>query len=266
MEVSKHEPGTFSWADLATTDGEGAKRFYTQILGLTATDIPMGDRPPYVMLGKNDKKVCALLEMDDEMRQQMGGRPAWHTYFTVESADAAAARVKELGGAIFMGPFDAMDSGRMAIAQDPTGAFFSVWEPRSHTGAQVFGEPGALAWTELYTHDTTSASRFYESLFGWSVNVKPGAVGSTDEYFEFHIGGRSATGMLAIKEEWGEVPPYWSIYFAVADLDDAIERAKSMGAREVMPPMEVEGVGRFVPLQDPQGAYVNFMEAAMSPA
>jgi len=99
---------------------------------------------------------------------------------------------------------------------------------------------------------------FYSGVFGWSVNTRVGADG--EEYTEFHIGGQSAAGMLAIREEWGEMPAHWSIYFAVADLDATIEKARGMGANEVMPPMDVEDVGRFVFLQDPQGAYLAFIQ------
>lgn len=55
------------------------------------------------------------------------------------------------------------------------------------------------------------------------------------------------------------MPSSWSIYLAVADIDDTIARAKATGA-EVMPPMEVEDVGRFVSMDDPQGAYVAFIQ------
>ena len=88
----------------------------------------------------------------------------------------------------------------------------------------------------------------------------------TDDYHLFHFDGRPAAGMLKIKEEWGEVPPNWSIYFAVADIDDTIRRATGMGAAQIMPPMNVEGVGRFVLIRDPQGAYLNFIQIAMTPA
>ena len=270
MEVRKHEPGMFSWADLATSDRAGSARFYTQLLGLEATEIPIGGSAVYVILNKGGKSVCAIYEMSEETKQQTGGHPAWQSYFTVESADGTAARIQELGGSVLQEPFDVMDAGRMVVAQDPTGAVFAAWEPRNDIGSHVFGEPGALAWNELYTHDTNAATTFYAGLFGWSFNKRPiavplnspnGSSGSNgDDYFEFHIDGRSAAGMMAIKKEWGEMPANWSIYFAVADLNATIEKAKGMGAKEVMPPMEVEDVGRFVFMQDPQAAYVAFIQ------
>ena len=158
MEVTKHEPGMFSWADLGTPDAEGAKRFYTELLELDATDMPMGEGMSYSMLSKRGKNSCALYTMPDEMAQMTGGRPAWLSYFTVESADETAPRITELGGTVVNGPFDVFTSGRMVVAMDPTGAMFAAWEPRDHIGAGIFGEPGALAWNELYTHDTEAAA------------------------------------------------------------------------------------------------------------
>ena len=250
----------FSWADLATPDPEGSKAFYTELLGLTAVDMPVQPGMVYSMLAKDGSNACAIYQMPEEMEQMTGGHPVWNSYFTVESADDAAARAAELGGAVMMGPVDLFDSGRMVVSSDPTGAVFSVWEPKSHIGAQVFGEPGALAWNELYTHDTEKAAQFYGGLFGWSANSTPSADGG--EYVEFRLDGVSAAGMMAIRKEWGEVPPNWSVYFAVADLDASLEKADRLGASQSMPTMEVQGVGRFALLRDPQGAFVYFIQIA----
>ena len=247
----------FSWADLATPDVEGSKKFYTQLLGLEFVEIPMGEQGFYVMLNKGGKNVCAMFQMDDSMMAQSGGQPFWQSYFTVDDADASTARAKDLGGNLIMGPFDVFDSGRMSVLQDPTGAVFSVWQPKENIGAELFGEPGALAWNELYTTKTAAAAAFYGGLFGWSVRSGPSPGG---EYFEYRLGDQSACGMLEIKKEWGEVPPHWSIYIAVGDLDDALKNAKDMGASEVMPPMDIEDVGRICLIRDPQGAHVSLMQ------
>jgi predicted enzyme related to lactoylglutathione lyase len=37
----------------------------------------------------------------------------WNTYIRVESADDAAARVREAGGRVLSEPFDVFDAGRM---------------------------------------------------------------------------------------------------------------------------------------------------------
>ena len=257
MEITKHQPGMFSWADLATPDVEGSKKFYTQLLGLDFVEMPMGEQGVYVMFNKGGKSVFAMFQMDESMMAQSGGQPFWQSYFTVDDADATTGKAKDLGGNLIMGPFDVFDSGRMSVLSDPTGAVFSVWQPKENIGAELFGEPGALAWNELYTTDTDAASSFYGGLFGWSVRSGPSPGG---EYFEYALGDQSACGMLEIKKEWGEIPPHWSIYLAVADLDEALKSARDMGAGEVMPPMQIEDVGRICLVRDPQGAYVNFIQ------
>ena len=73
-----------------------------------------------------------------------------------------------LGRTVIHEPIAIGTDGRLAVAQDPTGAAFTLWEPRDHFGAQVSREPGALAWAELYTRDTEAAASFYGGLFGWT--------------------------------------------------------------------------------------------------
>ena len=70
--------------------------------------------------------------------------------------------------------FDVMDVGRMAVIQDPQGAFFMVWEPKQHIGASLVNAPGALAWNELATPDMDASAEFYRELFGWQIEPMEG--------------------------------------------------------------------------------------------
>ncbi|TGG87442.1 MAG: VOC family protein [Aphanocapsa feldmannii 277cV] len=258
LDIDKHEPGMFSWADMGTTDPEGAKSFYTELLDLDVMDVPMGEGMSYSMLNRGGRNSCALYRMSPEMEKMSGGQPFWLSYFTVESADETAGRIKEAGGSVTSGPFDVFSSGRMVVAHDPTGAMFSVWEPKDHIGAGIFGEPGALAWNELYTHDTHRAARFYADLFGWSADAATAADGG--DYTVFQLNGRAAAGMMAIRPEWGETPPSWSIYFAVADLAASLDKVRELGGKQISPAMEVDGVGRLSFIRDPQGAYSSIIQ------
>ena len=97
MEITKYEPGCFCWADLATTDGEGAKKFYTTILGLDSVEMPMGENMGmYVMLQKGGRNVAALYEMTPEMQAEMPF-PHWRTYINVEDAEATIGKVAGIG-------------------------------------------------------------------------------------------------------------------------------------------------------------------------
>ena len=50
----------------------------------------------------------------------------WLTYFAVEDADAAVAKVQELGGSVTMPPMDLAGVGRLAVVADPHGAQFGL--------------------------------------------------------------------------------------------------------------------------------------------
>jgi uncharacterized protein len=43
----------------------------------------------------------------------------WNSYVWVDSADDAAAKVRDAGGGVSTEPFDVMDAGRMAVFSDP---------------------------------------------------------------------------------------------------------------------------------------------------
>ena len=56
------------------------------------------------------------------------------------------------------------------------------------------------------------------------------------------------------------VPPHWNVYFNVDDVDASVAKAKDLGAQEIAPPFDVQGVGRMAVLADPQGAAFNLMQ------
>ena len=63
-------PGTFCWVELGTTDGEAAKKFYTELFGWTFTDSPIGPGMVYTMLKQDGKDVGALYQMKNEMKSR----------------------------------------------------------------------------------------------------------------------------------------------------------------------------------------------------
>ena len=68
-------------------------------------------------------------------------------------------------------PFDSLDGGRIAIAADPAGAVFGVWQLGEHRGAQLVNEPGAWAMSALSTPDPEAAKAFYGAVFGWETEA-----------------------------------------------------------------------------------------------
>ena len=90
-EFTKHEPGSFSWVELATTDPASAKAFYSSLFGWTFVDTPAGPDMIYTRLQLRGKDVAALYPQQKEQREH-GVPPNWMSYVTVESADRVAAK------------------------------------------------------------------------------------------------------------------------------------------------------------------------------
>ena len=156
------------------------------------------------MMSLGGKQVGAISPQPQQQRDA-GVPPLWNSYITVEDADTALERAKQLGATVHSPAFDVMDVGRMGVLQDPQGAFFLVWQPKTHIGASLVNAPGALTWNELATPDMEASAGFYSELFGWTAEPFEGtempylviktADGQTNGGIRPHNGIR--TGVLA---------------------------------------------------------------------
>lgn len=253
--IEKHPHGHFCWLDLGTTDRVGAVGFYAKLFGWGSVDAPM-EKDVYTMFKLKDHDAGAVYQLSPEMLSQ-GIPPHWLLYVSVDDVDAAAARVAPNGGQMLMGPFDVMTHGRMAVARDPQGATFAMWQAKSHSGIGIMDEAGAFCWPELNTTDAAGAIAFYSGVLGWG--HKTDAQGLTAGYNEWKVGDRPIGGMMQIRPEWGPVPSHWMPYFQVEDCDATVASAASLGAKTIMPPTDIPNVGRFSVLQDPQGAHFSII-------
>ena len=242
-DFASHQPGTFCWIELATNDTAGAKKFYTSLFDWTTNEHDMGEMGTYYIFQKNGKDAGAMYQLGADMKDTP---PNWLSYVAVTSADDAVAKANSLGAKGVHGPFDVYDMGRMAVIQDSQGAHFAVWQAKSSRGLHVRDEENTLCWNELQARDVAAGKAFYPALFGWRVKESP-------DYTEWHLGEHAIGGMLPSQAP-PQVPAYWMPYFAVADCDATVEKAKAAGAFLFAGPMDIEKVGRFAVLSDPQGA------------
>jgi predicted enzyme related to lactoylglutathione lyase len=244
VERESYEHGVPSWVDLGTPDLAAAERFYGGLFGWQVEQGPP-EAGGYAMATLRGRNVAGLGP------QQNPGPPVWATYVNVDDVDAVAAKVDEGGGKTLVPPMDVLDAGRMAIFTDPLGAAFGVWQPRSHTGAQLVNEPGAFCWSELLTTDVGLARDFYSGVFGWDSETHGDG---PDAYTELKAGGRSIAGMMRKPDGVpAEMPPYWAVYFGVADVDEAVARVGTLGGSTLAEPRTIEA-GRFAVVADPHGA------------
>jgi hypothetical protein len=108
-----NEVGTFCWNELATNDLAKSVEFYTSAFGWT---VGSDHDPDQATLFHVDGKLICGAHAAGE-----GEPPFWSVWFTVDDADAAAARTEQLGGSVVMPPND-MSFGRGTVVIDPQGA------------------------------------------------------------------------------------------------------------------------------------------------
>lgn len=252
-EQTKPDTNTICWVELMTSDLPAGRKFYEGLFGWRTADVP--GPQPYAVGNNGDKMIGGFGVVGDDAKEA-GTPPSWLTYVAVDDAAAGAKKIEKLGGKVLVGPLDT-DMGNMAIAQDPTGAVFALWQQKQSMGTFQFGEIGSLGWNEVLTNNVDRAGSFYSSLFGWK--LAPG-MNPDVPYTVFMQGERMVGGMMAITKEMMDAPPAWWVYFSVADCDATLAKAQKLGGKVHRPGTDIPNIGRFGIIEDPQGAVFAVMK------
>jgi predicted enzyme related to lactoylglutathione lyase len=238
--------GVPCWADLTVPDVAAARAFYGPVLGWRFA-YSGEEYGGYVIAQVGDAAAAGIGPL-----QQDGAPAAWTLYLASDDVDATAAAVTAAGGALLLPPGDVGPMGRLAIAADPAGAVFGIWQHGVHIGAGVVNEPGGLSWEDLRSTDPASAQAFYAGVFGWEFRALEAA---GPDYATFSAPGDDAPmgglgGMMGAPEG---TPSHWLVYFGVADADAAAAAAEANGGSVLAPPFDTP-FGRMGVLRDPAGA------------
>lgn len=115
-------------------------------------------------------------------------------------------------------------------------------------------KPGTFCWPELVASNSDKAKEFYSKLFGWEIKDNP--IGNDMVYSMANIGGKEVGGLYQMWDEQSEqgVPTHWASYVSVANVDEVLEKAESLGANIIIQPMDVFDAGRMASIMDPTGA------------
>jgi predicted enzyme related to lactoylglutathione lyase len=248
--MMKAKAGSFCWIELATTDRNAAKNFYSSLFGWTAEDNPMGPDMVYTMFRLGGKDAAGAYAL---MKEQISHHvpPHWMLYVMADNADTSNAKAVKAGAQQIVPPSDIPSIGRFAVIQDPTGVFISIFQPAPQRGMTALGDVGTLCWADLNTPDPEKASRFYSDWLGWTFET------GKDGYRHI-INGTSHEDMIGGIPPHMHAPPgtpaHWMSYFHVADCKASAARAAELGASTLMSADVIKDVGVSGVLADPQGA------------
>ncbi len=244
-----------AWVDLSSSDPGASREFYSKVFGWRVEVSADPQYGGYALAKIGDKDVAGI-----GPTQSPVAPTAWIVYIGTPDAEGLATQVQAAGGSVIAAPFDVGDQGRMAVFQDPAGAFISAWQPKTMGGFQTDG-PNTFGWAELNARGIDKAIAFYRTVFGWTHKTSDTPGGPP--YTEFQLAGESIAGGMEMNPMVpATVPSYWMVYFTVDNLDGSFRKAIEAGAQEMMAPQQFPG-GRFAIVSDPQGAAFGLLETAV---
>ncbi|MGR8009988.1 VOC family protein [Streptomyces hypolithicus] len=269
--MAVYAEGMPCWVDVALADVEAGKRFYGALFDWTfedpagpASPAGQGDPSPVGQVERarlprgpvhalsDGKKVAGLTPKRD------GRMPtAWGMYFATDDAAALARKIRDAGGQMVTDPQPVPPLGTMAVAADPGGAVFGLWQAGDHGGFEKRDKPGSYCWTEVYARDKERTDPFYETVFGFrgfdldesGQDFRTWSPADADPGPDTAIGGRSVMGDAFP----AEMPDHFMIYFVVDDCDTCAAQVVELGGRVQAPPFDTP-YGRIAVLTDDQGA------------
>jgi predicted enzyme related to lactoylglutathione lyase len=236
------------------TDVEAAKKFYGDVLGWTFGEAS-SEYGNYTQAYSEGMAVAAVVP-------PMPGSDApsqWCLYLASQNAALTAEKIKAAGGELMMEPMQVGAFGTMAIAKEPSGAVFGVWQPGEHKGFEKLGDAGAYAWAEFFSREPAETDGFLSKVFPYeSLQMEagddPDMAGMDFKVFSVEGPKDPVLGRMKMGQEFPpEIPSYVQVYFAVPNCDEAVEKAKARGGVLHFGPMD-SPFGRFAGLTDPQGA------------
>ncbi|SCK50177.1 VOC family protein [Streptomyces sp. WMMB 322] len=255
-------PGTPCWASLLVQELARSQEFYHRLFGWEFYSGPR-QPGPYVRALADGHEVAGLGEIVPGRRLNV----AWLPYMASDDADVTAGLIRERGGTVAVGPLDADDAGRMAIAADTAGASFGVWQQASQPDSlapAATDVTGAPVWYELITRESSAAGSFYPAVFGYEPAGGGSGNGDGDgdgphdpdgrDYVTLHVNGEPVAGIHGVGQALPrDRGPYWKTYFAVADADATARRVVELGGSVVHLPADTPH-GRVATAADREGA------------
>ncbi|WP_078947526.1 VOC family protein [Streptomyces griseus] len=234
--ASAYREGVPCWVDAQLPDVAAGERFYGELFGWTFKEA----YGPSVWARLDGEPVAALGRKTD------GRMPTvWTVYFATPDVEGLADRIWAAGGQVVTAPMPVGDLGLAALAADPEGAVFGLWQPHKHPGFGRRRERGTFVWAELYTRDTEAANTFYGDLFH-------DALFGPDADPDF---GRA----LVYDVFPAEMPPHFLVHFRVADCVAALGTVNRLGGRVQAGPFETS-YGTVGVVTDNQGASFAVLE------
>lgn len=229
-------PGKFVWCDLASEDPTIAVAFYRAMFGWSFEPLS----PSYIEVRHRGRAIAGAVRLSN--KDEAKPESLWVCSLSVLNVQTATQLAMAEGGQILEGPFDST-RGSFAVVRDPMGATLVVLRSKQGDLPDVQPTVGDWLWIDLFTQDIQTAERFYAALVGYE-SGRIELAGAA--YTVFRQAGRARAGVVELP--FKQVDDNWLPYIRVADTEQAVKRAVSLGGEILL------RKGDTAVLVDPMGA------------
>ncbi len=248
-------PGKMIWADLFTTNPASEIQFYTGLFGWTAEEITRPSGNNYTVLSNNGQPVAGVVFRAAPKGNTGQGR--WISYVSVADVAQALTAATGLGGKVIHPAKTLPQRGTQAILTDNQGSFLGLIQSSSGDPDDTQPNVGNWAWAHLSARDPAAASQFYHAVLGYDA-VRDSRENRKDVFLLNSQGfARASIGPVPNRPE---AYPDWLGFVRVANLDDALAKATTLGARVLLTPKPTEPGTRIAILADPADVAIGLVE------
>ncbi len=248
-----HFPGKLVWADLFTSNPDGATKFYTGLFGWTTEEIDQKGQP-YTIFSNNGQPVAGLAP-HTAGKENLGSR--WIGYVSVTDIKATVELAKQNGGVVHGKLRKFPDRGFEAIIADAEGVPLGLLQSSSGDPADEDTAPGAWNWFQVYARDPQAAGNFFHTVLGYDVAPDTRSGGKSEVVLS--SGGNARAGIAPLPTGEG-VTASWLGVIRVTDLDATLAKVPALGGEVLVAPHAVEYGSRFAIVSDPTGGTIGLVQ------
>jgi len=247
--------GRFVWFDYLTSEPAKAQVFFRSLFGWTTQNVTMPiTNGTYSMIASDGRPIGGYAAPHPGTPIYRYSEPysRWLPHLQVASGHESAAKAKNHGAKMLREPTPFGElSSKLAVAVDPNGATFAMWQPPKVDGDPGWaGPPNTFCWAELYTTNTTSSVSFYKAIGGFTETKTPLPDGT------YHLLERDGAPRAGVRTPMQGMQHGWFPWVRVPDLVATATKAQQLDASIVMPP-----ANNMALLVDPWGAAFGLTQA-----
>jgi len=245
-------PGKFIWFELATSNPDQLKNFYSAVFNWQFQSITQTDEQ-YTLIKNGNHNLAGLFKA--KPREGVNLAALWIGMMSVDDPGKAAATAKNAGGSVHTSAKALPNRGTYALLRDPEGALFGVLRSDSGDPPDREIENDNIFWMDLFAKDTKGAGEFYKNLAGYEISnednngIQRTFLRSANKY---------RAGIVSLPEDVNRSG--WLPYVRVKNVLATLKKVKAAGGVVMVEPDKSLLDGNLAIFSDPLGGIMGIVK------